>query len=115
MSRYKGLFTFDVDNHRYISINELDGIITDMDYRPKSEPREPLLECEEDREKFKTWAKYVGAFTFKYDAEHDCLVGNYTDSPERRLYFSFPNAMITESLTNGTVYTLAELCGEDKE
>lgn len=114
MSRFKGLFTFDVDNHKYVSIDEADGIITNMDYRPKPES-EPLLECEEDRKKFKTWAKYVGAFTFKYDAEHDCLVGNYTDSPERRLYFSFPNAMITEGLANGIVYTLAELCGKEEK
>lgn len=111
MSKYKGLFTFDVENHRYLPVEQADGIIMNMDYHPKPEP---LLECEEDRKKFKTWAKYVGAFTFKYDAEHDCLVGNYNDSPERRLYFSFPNAMITESLTNGTVYTLAELCGEEE-
>lgn len=112
MSRYKGLFTFDIDNHRYISIDEADGIITNMDYHPKPEP---LLEDKKARKMFRLWATYVDVSAFKYDAELDCLVGNYTDSPERRLYFSFPNAMITESLTNGTVYTLAELCGEEEE
>ena len=113
MSKYKGLFTFDVENHRYLPVEQADGIIAEMDYRP-AKP-EPLLEGEEDRKKFKAWAEYVCAFSFKYDAEHDCLVGNYTDSPKRRLYFSFPEAMITESLANGAIYTLAELCGEEEK
>lgn len=31
MSKYKGLFTFDVDNHRYVPIAQADGIIDTMD------------------------------------------------------------------------------------
>lgn len=114
MSRYKGLFTFDVDNHRYLPVEQADGIITSMDYHPEPEPRKPLLENKKARKMFRLWATYVGVSAFKYDAERDCLVGNYTDSPERRLYFSFPNAMITENLGTGTVYTLDELCGEEE-
>lgn len=38
MSKYKGLFTFDVDNHKYLPIELADGIITDMDYHPEKEP-----------------------------------------------------------------------------
>lgn len=37
MSRYKGMFTFDVDNHRYIPIEQADGIISDMNYHPEPE------------------------------------------------------------------------------
>lgn len=37
MSKYKGLFTFDDDNHRYVPVEQADGIISDMDYRPESE------------------------------------------------------------------------------
>ena len=40
MSKYKGLFTFDEDNHRYVPIAQADGIIDTMDYEPDSEPKE---------------------------------------------------------------------------
>lgn len=42
MSTYKGLFTFDVDNHRYLPIEQADGLISDMNYNPepKEEPEE---------------------------------------------------------------------------
>lgn len=42
MSKYKGLFTFDVDNHRYLPIEQADGLISDMNYNPepKEEPKE---------------------------------------------------------------------------
>lgn len=43
MSKYKGLFTFDEDNHRYVPIAQADGIIDTMDYEPDSEPAEPLI------------------------------------------------------------------------
>ena len=37
MSRYKGLFTFDADNHRYVPVEQANGIISDMNYRPEQE------------------------------------------------------------------------------
>lgn len=42
MSKYKGLFTFDTDNHRYVPVEQADGIISDMNYRPEpeGEPKE---------------------------------------------------------------------------
>ena len=42
MSTYKGLFTFDTDNHRYVSVEQADGIISDMNYHPEpeEEPKE---------------------------------------------------------------------------
>lgn len=45
MSKYKGLFTFDEDNHRYVPIVQADGIIDTMDY----EPAEPLIKDEKTR------------------------------------------------------------------
>lgn len=45
MSKYKGLFTFDEDNHRYVPIAQADGIIDTMDY----EPTEPLIKDEKIR------------------------------------------------------------------
>lgn len=35
MSKYKGLFTFDADNHRYVPVEQADGIISDMNYQPE--------------------------------------------------------------------------------
>lgn len=49
MSKYKGLFTFDEDNHRYVPIAQADGIIDTMDYEPYSEPAEPLIKDEKIR------------------------------------------------------------------
>ena len=42
MSNYKGLFTFDIDNHRYVSVEQADGIISNMNYQPegKEDPKE---------------------------------------------------------------------------
>lgn len=46
MNNYKGLFTFDVDNHRYVPVEQADGIISDMNYHPESEkePKEDGLD-----------------------------------------------------------------------
>lgn len=35
MNNYKGLFTFDVDNHRYVPVEQADGLISDMNYYPE--------------------------------------------------------------------------------
>lgn len=42
MNNYKGLFTFDVDNHRYVPVEQADGLISDMNYYPEleEEPKE---------------------------------------------------------------------------
>lgn len=42
MSKHKGLFTFDVDNHRYVPVEQADGLISDMNYNPepKEEPKD---------------------------------------------------------------------------
>lgn len=44
MSKYKGLFTFDVENHRYLPVEQADVIIDTMDY----EPAEPLIKDEDE-------------------------------------------------------------------
>ncbi len=35
MSNYKGLFTFDINNHKYVSVDQADGIIDFMNYQPE--------------------------------------------------------------------------------
>ena len=47
MSKYKGLFTFDEDTHRYVPIAQADGTIDTMDYEPDSKPAELCGEEEE--------------------------------------------------------------------
>lgn len=46
MNQYKGLFTFDVDNHRYVPVEQADGLISDMNYNPepKEEPKGSALD-----------------------------------------------------------------------
>ena len=57
MSEYKGLFTFDEDNHRYVPIAQADGIIDTMEYEPiTSEVKEPLIKDEKIREAIRAWA-----------------------------------------------------------
>ena len=54
MSKYKGLFTFDVDNHRYLPVEQADGIIDCMNYHPELEmPKEPLIK----NEKLEAWKR----------------------------------------------------------
>ena len=50
MSKYKGLFTFDEDNHRYVPIAQADGTIDTMDYEPDSKPAELCGETPEPKE-----------------------------------------------------------------
>lgn len=38
MSKYKGLFTFDEDNHRYVPIAQADGVIDTMPCDSGSKP-----------------------------------------------------------------------------
>ena len=44
MSKYEGLYTFDVDNHRYIPVGQADGIIDCFKF--KHESKEPLTKSE---------------------------------------------------------------------
>ena len=63
MSKYKGLFTFDEDNHRYIPIAQADGIIDTMDYEPDSKPAEPLIEDEKIRKAVRAFAEAIDDMT----------------------------------------------------
>ena len=56
MSKYKGLYTYDVENHRYISIAQADGIIDTMNYEQDSKPTEPLIKDEKIRKAVRAWA-----------------------------------------------------------
>ena len=102
MSKYKGLFTFDADSHRYLPIEQADGIIDCMNYRPK----DPLIKDEKIREIVRPWAKVNDATELKYDVEENSLEDIFRNS------ISFNRVL---DLKDGEQYTIAELCGEEEE
>ena len=107
MSKYKGLFTFDVDNHRYLPVEQADGIIDCMNYHPELEmPKEPLIEDEKIREVIRLWTKINGATELKYDVEENSLEDIFRNS------ISFNRVL---DLKDGEHYTIEELCGEEEE
>lgn len=114
MSKYKGLFTFDVDNHRYLPVEQADGIIDCMNYYPEVEiPKEPLIKDEKIRKAVRAWAEAVGeeeTFIVSYNIEyHDCCI--YTGNLSNTATIDFGTDL---NIKEGS-YTIAELCGEDEE
>ena len=105
MSKYKGLFTFDEDNHRYVPIAQADGIIDTMDYEPDSEPTEPLIKDEKIRKAVRAWADGNNIESVHYDA---FWRGFRRDNSSITVWEELP-------LEDNKVYTIAELCGEGEE
>ena len=105
MSRYKGLFTFDEDNHRYIPIAQTDEIIDTMGYEPDSKPTEPLIKDEKIRKAVRAWAESNGIKEVTYFKE---------DFGLRLVYHTISIDLYsnTGELENYKHYTIAELCGE---
>lgn len=112
MSKYKGLFTFDEDNHRYVPIAQADGIIDTMDYEPDSEPKEPLIKDEKIRKAVKAWAE-----SFNVDVAYLAPIGDGSKFVE--LFNEDSDgferiAIPAENIKQEQCYTLAELCGEEE-
>lgn len=116
MSKYKGLFTFDVDNHRYLPVEQADGIIDCMNYHPELEmPKEPLIKDEKIRKAVRAWAE-------ANDID-SCFYGDKKvkfNSSEHRFTWidtsiEFDEIIGLENLKNRKGYTIAELCGEEEE
>lgn len=109
MSEYKGLFTFDEDNHRYVPIAQVYGIIDTMDYEPDSEPAEPLIKDEKIRKAVRAWWETIpDVVTDKrilYKKNHEFAVG---------IYSIYCGEIYPETLEVGKMYTIAELCGEEE-
>ena len=107
MSKYKGLFTFDVDSHRYLPIEQADGIIDCMNYRPT----EPLIKDEKIRKAVRAWAEAGGLEHFTVVNEHfNCckIMGRkYNRVSKIEFLTTIPDA------THRT-YTIDELCGEEE-
>ena len=114
MSKYKGLFTFDEDNHKYIPIAQADGIIDTMDYEPDAKP-EPLIKDEKIRKAVRAWAE---ANRIKEDSYEDRMLE--FDRGEHQLKWietsiEFNEPECLEGLEDGEKYTIEELCGEEEE
>ena len=103
MSRYKGLFTFDEDNHRYIPIAQADGIIDTMDYKPGFKPTEPLIKDEKVRKAVRAWAEATGTTSI-------CYWGGELESEQNDSKIEFDGL----DVEFGDNYTIAELCGEEE-
>lgn len=106
MKKYKGLFTFDVDNHRYLPVEQADGIISCMNYHPEVEiPKEPLIKDEKIRKAVRAWADVNNIDKATCKEEIHCV----TFETERGMFISFDNA---DPIPPEGTYTIEELCGE---
>jgi len=112
MSKYKGLFTFDEDNHRYVPIAQADGIIDTMDYESGSEPAEPLIKDEKIRKAVRAWAE---ACRLKYATYKQSSNEFYDPDTRGKFAIKFTLKPIEVWLDDGKCYTIAELCGEEEE
>lgn len=112
MSEYKGLFTFDVDNHRYVPIAQADGIIDCMDYDP-SELAEPLIKDEKIRKAVRAWAEVNSIEEVLYAERTDKSLFVLTDMGADDTSIMFVGWVPT--LKDGADYTIDELCGEGEE
>lgn len=81
MNNYKGLFTFDVDNHRYVPVEQADGIISDMFYnseeKEESKKHYYITSCGE--------IAHRGYRLWKNESVYDKKrkeIGNYFESEE---------------------------------
>ena len=110
MSKYKGLFTFDVDNHRYVTVWAADGII-DFRYYGSSEPKEPLIKDEKIRKAVRAWAEVNSIEKALYAERPDRSLCLLTDMGEDDYNIDFVGWIPT--LKDGEDYTIAELCGDD--
>jgi len=116
MSKYKGLFTFDEDNHRFVPIAQADGIIDTMDYEQDSEPAEPLIKDEKIRKAVRAWADLYDNNCIRLHIGEDYIslykddVNTYSLSVGIDLPF-----FVFGEVKDAHYYTLAELCGEEEE
>lgn len=110
MSKYKGLFTFDVDNHKYLPIELADGIIADMDYHPE---KEPLIKDEKVRKAVRAWAEANGISKLLIIKIAGRL--EISDGSPHLIYISFHADKETlDGLDDRTYYTITALCGEEE-
>ena len=104
MSKYKGLFTFDVENHRYLPVEQADGLIAEMDCHPE---QEPLIKDERIREAVRAWAELCGIDKCHFEHNDGSFASKWYG-------ISLPTSKHGEDIESG-VYTIAELCGDAEQ
>lgn len=116
MSKYKGLFTFDEENHRYTPIAQADGIIDTMDYVPDSKSDEPLIKDSKVRKAVRAWAEAVGVDKVIYENSgwHYEYFRTEPDEYDHAVDIDFWHKLDAD-LCSGNTYTITELCGEGEE
>lgn len=118
MSNYTGLYTFDVDNHKYLPVGLADGLITDMDYHPE---KEPLITDLYPREAVRNWLFVNGGWDDirvrikSKTIGRKCSRTTFINKWGRKIEFDG-----TIDFTDSKVYedkklrfTITELCGEE--
>lgn len=110
MSKYKGLFTFDVDNHRYIPVEQADVL-----NKVWEDVEEPLIKDEKIRKAVRAWAEASGL-------PNGALISAYIDGLTLMLKHEDISISIWLSLLelddfdlahDRQFYTIADLCGEE--
>ena len=112
MSKYKGLFTFDEDSHKYIPIPiaGAEGIIDTISH----EPAEPLIKDENKLDTVKSFfALLCITKEIYYQSVNNCFY--HTDDDGITYGISFDDDNGIDNLCTGLPYTIAELCGEEEE
>ena len=113
MSKYKGLFTFDEYNHRYIPIAQAVGIIDTMDYEPDYSPTEPLIKDEKIRKAVRAWAEAVEVNDNKVAFNRYSNGFSYMENEGLFSNINFDGRAF--NFVDGKLYTIAELCGDEEE
>ena len=105
MSKYKGLFTFDIDNHRYIPIGQADGIIDCFKF--KHESKEHLIKDEKARKLVLAWAECCCVPLVKHYLSNglSCFICNDEEGNDYCLDFTF----CINNLEAEHIYSVKEL------
>lgn len=109
MNKYRGLYTFDTDNHRYVPLVSANGIV-DLSDTDVYEPTEPLIKDEKIRKAVRAWAEANSLKEIQYRSED--LGDRFNGFDSECIQF---NPWQADNLKDHKDYTIEELCGEEKE
>lgn len=107
MSKYKGLFTFDIDNHKYVPIAQANGVIDTMGYEPDHKLPEPLIKDESLRSRLRAYAKMQGWKAARYSSFLDSFVC------QGDVFYCKPSWELNQLEPRGYI-PITELCGEEE-
>lgn len=113
MGKYTGIYTFDVDNHKFIPIGESKGIIDCFNFRQTSTP---LIKDEKIRKAVRAWVEAENCtsemnlyYTLNRQEKYIIFHNPQTGSELQLCEFDYPD------FKELCEYTIAELCGDEEE